>query len=246
MENSFKKITNSKFVIIWVSLISIGIFIGSIFIANPISNILINDYGIDFNTKQSIFKITILIISVISMLILNKGNLKEFGFKKPKPISYFKLTWLTAVVVIPSIIISAVLFLGVMDTLFPQKGLNKIIPEKNFLTTIVTIWFLSSFSETILTRGLFQSMLKNLKQIKFMRLSLPVILTGIFFGLLHTSLFFAGKSIWFTAFIVSFTTSTGVLAAYYREKSDSIIPAFLVHLLANIIGAIPLILKMLR
>ncbi len=191
------------------------------------TKVLINDFGIDFNTRQSVFKIVMLVISIIIMLLLNNGSLKDFGFTKPKTINYFRLVWLTIVVNVLSVLISSIIFLGVLNYFFPQDGLNYMVSEKNILTTIVTIWLLSSLSETVLTRGLFQSFLRNLKYIKFFKLSLPVILTGLYFGLLHITVFFAGKSIWFTFQLFFITSCTGIVAAYYREKSDSIFPAFL-------------------
>ncbi len=244
MENSFKKMTHTRLVILWAFIISFGVFVASQFIAAPIAKVLINDFGIDFNTRQSVFKIVMLVISIIIMLLLNNGSLKDFGFTKPKTINYFRLVWLTIVVNVLSVLISSIVFLGVLNYFFPQDGLNYMVSEKNILTTIVTIWLLSSLSETVLTRGLFQSFLRNLKYIKFFKLSLPVILTGLYFGLLHITVFFAGKSIWFTFQLFFITSCTGIVAAYYREKSDSIFPAFLVHVLANVVGSVPLFLEM--
>jgi membrane protease YdiL (CAAX protease family) len=62
------------------------------------------------------------------------------------------------------------------------------------------------------------------------------------FGSMHLSLLVAGRNIWFVMHIVLFTTSIGILAAWYREKTNSIIPAFLVHLISNILGSLPLLI----
>jgi len=42
-----------------------------------------------------------------------------------------------------------------------------------------------------------------------------------------------------------FTKIIGSLAAYYREKSNSLILAFIVHFMANVVGSLPLIFKLL-
>ncbi len=242
MTNTFQKITQSRFSLIIAFVLAIGIYIASQFIMRPIAEMLINDFQIDFNTRQSTLKIVILILSIAAMLILNKGSLKEFGFTKPKPINYYKLILITVVVVMVTLL-AGIIFIVLSHNLSSQaEGINKIDSKETILTTIVTIWFLSSISETILTRGLFQSMLINLKHIRFLKLSLPVILTALLFGLLHATALFAGKSIWFTLFLVFTTSCMGLVAAYYREKSDSIIPAFLVHILANALGSVPQLL----
>ena len=47
------------------------------------------------------------------------------------------------------------------------------------------------------------------------------------------------------SFIVFNTTVIGLLAAFYREKSESLIPPVIIHFLANAVGSAPLIIKML-
>ncbi len=74
---------------------------------------------------------------------------------------------------------------------------------------------------------------------------MPVIISGLFFGAMHLSLLFVGMGHWFVSFIVFNTTVIGLIAAYYREKSDSIIPPIIIHFTANVVGSIPIIIILL-
>jgi len=106
--------------------------------------------------------------------------------------------------------------------------------DSNLFLSIV-IW--SSFAEEIYTRGLFQSLLGDLRKYKILKLSIPVWLSGLTFGLLHLSVYSTGK-LYFTLYIVTQATILGIWAAYCREKYNSIYIAMFVHFLANLIGII--------
>jgi membrane protease YdiL (CAAX protease family) len=58
----------------------------------------------------------------------------------------------------------------------------------------------------------------------------------LFFGAMHLVLLLAGADIQTTAIIVIFTFSLGLLAGHQRAKSGSLIPAIVLHALANVGG----------
>ena len=87
---------------------------------------------------------------------------------------------------------------------------------------ILTVWIWSSICEEVLTRGLIQGFMKYQTNIKFLKLSLPVWISGIFFGAMHLLLLKMNMDIWLVSFIVFNTTTVGLLAAYYREKTNCI------------------------
>ena len=65
-------------------------------------------------------------------------------------------------------------------------------------------------------------------------LSLPVIVSGLFFGLMHiVAIPMMGPM------VVVFTSFAGCVAAYYREQTGSLIPAILIHAFFNIGGMLP-------
>jgi len=184
-------------------------------------------------------------LSIITILIINKGSLSRYGFRKPESTNYLKLTLMAVGIALGAMIVGGVVFMGILSNVFPTEN-TTVFPEANSLIErIITVWIISSISEEILVRGLVQSFMDGLKQRKLFGLSLPVIVSGLFFGAMHLALLKAGMGHWFVGFIVFFTTSIGILAAYYREKSNSLIPPILVHVIANIVGSLPLLVKMI-
>ena len=196
----------------------------------------------NFYEKSSVLKFYILILSIITILFLNKGSLKNYGFNLSKNTNYFKMTLISIGVIIASMMIGGILFIGILSHLFPTENTNVLPKNESLLEMILTIWIWSSICEEVLVRGLMQSFMNNLKNIKLFKLSLPVIISGLFFGSIHLSLLSGNMGIWYVCFIVFNTTIIGLLTAFYREKSESLISPILIHILANVIGSIPMIL----
>ncbi len=194
----------------------------------------------DFDYESSLYKLFMIIFSFAIMFAIPGYSLKDFGFRKPEKVNYFKIFWLTLVIVVGGLFIFGFLYMGVLQNLFGDGGEPSIgfDTEQSFISVVLLIWIWSSITEEIYMRGLFQSLLDNLKKYKFIRLSAAVWISGIAFGLLHLSLY-NGGNLFFTLFIVTQATILGVLAAYYREKTKSIYIAILIHILANIYGSVP-------
>lgn len=211
--------------------------------SRPLVGIIDNQSSGTFYLQNVIFKFFVLIYSVLTILIVNKWSLKNYGFKQAENISYGKFILSATGITIASLIVGAIIFMGVLNHMFPT-GNSKILPvPDSILQMILTIWVWSTICEEVLVRGLVQGYMQHLSAIKISRLSLPVIVSGLFFGAMHLSLINAGMGAWFVAFTVFNTTVIGLVAAYYREKSGSLVPAILVHFIANVVGAIPLIIK---
>jgi len=223
-------------------LIAIILILAVRFLSKGITGLLSNwinsNYTIEFKFESSLYKFLELFFSLLIMLIIPGYTLRDFGFRKPKKIKYFRIIWLTFAVVIGGMMVFGSLYMGLLNSLFgggmePLAGMGG---NQSFLTVLLTIWILSSIAEEIYARGLFQSLLDKLKKYRFLKLSLPVWFSGIAFGLLHISIYEPGR-IFFTLFVVSQAMALGVLAAYYREKSMSLYPAIMVHILGNIYGS---------
>lgn len=199
---------------------------------------------LNFYTKNTVYKFYILLLSILFIFALNNGSLKSYGFNVAKNTNYLKMSALTIGVTLGSMFIGGILFMGILNHFFPATNTTGFPKNESILQMILTIWLWSSICEEVLVRGLLQGFIKHFKHIKIARLSLPVLISGFFFGSMHLSLLNAGMGHWFVCVIVLNTTAIGLLAAYYREKSDSLIPPILIHILANVVGSMPIIFQM--
>ncbi|MBN1990661.1 MAG: CPBP family intramembrane metalloprotease [Bacteroidales bacterium] len=200
-------------------------------------------WEMSFYIKNAIYKLYMLILSVTTILLVNKGNLNGYGFNRAQNIKYPIVTLKVIGITFASMIFGGILFMGILNNTFPTGNSTAFPEHRSIPEMILTVWIWSSLCEEVFVRGFFQGFIQQWKHLKFLKLSLPVILSGLAFGAMHLSLLKAGMGMWFVAFIVFNTTIIGLLAAYYREKTDSIIPAFWVHFIANVVGASPLIIK---
>lgn len=171
------------------------------------------------------------ILSLLIILLLTKGKIAGYGFTGGK----FRLTGKIFWWVFPMAIISVIGFIASRSggPAKPGLGLSPI-------QSIVFIWFYASVCEEIFTRGLLQSFLSPLTRYginlsKRLRLSLPVLFSGVYFGLMHIVVIHKmGPP------VIVFTTLLGLVAGYYREKTESLIPAIIIHALFNVGGMLPM------
>jgi membrane protease YdiL (CAAX protease family) len=247
MNTIIKRIqNNTTLTILTTLLIGITIFLTSFFL-NDITLPYIKKYfELNLYSENTVFKFYILILSIFTILILNNGSLKNYGFNTTKNINYFKMSLISVGIIIGSIIVGAIIFMAILNNIFPSENTKLFSKPNSLIELILTIWIWSSICEEVLVRGLMQSFMNHLKSIKVFRLSLPVIISGLFFGAMHLSLLNSKMNIWFVCLTVFNTSIIGILAAFYREKSDSLIPPVLIHIIANVIGSIPLIILLIN
>ena len=171
------------------------------------------------------------ISSILVIGLLSKGNLTEYGFTRGK----FQLTGGIFLWIIPTTILSTLGFIASRSGVELKSGLG-FTP----LQTIIFVWIYATVSEEIFTRGLLQSFLSPLTPYgislsKGLRLSLPVIFSGLYFGMMHIV---AIKKMGPPVIVLS--SMLGIVAGYYREKTGSLIPALIIHALFNIGGSLPM------
>lgn len=171
-----------------------------------------------------------IVLSLILTLLLARGRFGPYGFRIPKPIGWWALVLWTCGIFAATHLIS--ILLDVPEIAF--------MAESTLLEDVVLVWFWASIGEEVLTRGWMQGYLEPLRpyaiSIGSIRLSLPVIFCAAFFGAMHLGLFTMGaaaSSVW-TIVVSAFLI--GLVAGYYREKSESLIPAYVAHALANVTG----------
>ena len=170
---------------------------------------------------------TMLVLSILVILALSIGKISTYGFKLSKNIQLKRILLLG-------------LSLGVIGTLVQSQ-----IPDKSpafmknftFPQIVIFIWIYASISEEILTRGLIQGYLAPLSKYRFTVskscISLPMLVSALFFASMHLALLTMGMASVKVYIIVLFGFILGIIAGYYREKTESLIPAIIVHMLAN-------------
>lgn len=172
-----------------------------------------------------------LILSFVAILILSKGRIGDYGFARPDGMQFWK-------VVLFSLPIS--LAAGVILKLLPQSG-NPLEGVFTVPQVILFVWIYASICEETFTRGLIQGFLSPLSRhrvkIRGLELSLPVLVGAGIFGLMHVPLLQAGMGPWPVSVIVLFAFLLGIIAGYHREKTGSLVPAVIVHLLFNVGGS---------
>lgn len=228
--------------IICVSLIAWTVFHAAGVLKNFSGTLLPDWLSADANSMGAIFKTFLALLSILIMLILPGRKLPDYGLCLPQRINYLKLAGITIAATIGGLLILAPLYMGILSHLFKVKMQGGFDMGGSFWIMIIGVWFWSSITEEIYNRGLLQTLLQGLEKYRFLSLSLTVWISALLFGAAHFSVFKISSSPFFVMFIVSNTTILGLIAARYREKTGSILPAIFAHILANIAGSLPSIL----
>ena len=174
----------------------------------------------------------ILIISILLIFLFSKKQVIDFKIGKVKLKQLFRPVGIT-------------IFLLILRHLIPLIAGNEGHPlavSMSLLQQLIFIVFLASLSEELLFRGFLQNMLSPLKSygVNFFnaRLSLPVIISGVLFGLMHFAMIGTGASFSFVIQIVISGMFLGMIAGYFQEKHNNFTFAFIVHMTANLSGLI--------
>jgi membrane protease YdiL (CAAX protease family) len=160
-------------------------------------------------------QLVIFLFSSILIFIFNKKGIIDFNIKK---ISLKQ-------VITPILIV--VIFLTIVELIFQQlfDSSNKHtgnIPTLSITEQFFTVVLFASISEELLFRGFLQNMLAPIKTYGInlfkIKLSLPVIISGILFGIIHFALMSFGASFPYTLTIVLSAIVLGMIAGYFQEK----------------------------
>ncbi|MCP4545575.1 MAG: CPBP family intramembrane metalloprotease [bacterium] len=197
-----------------------------------------------------------LVFSLAAMLIIGKGDLRRFGFKGVRLSQLAKPVLITIACQVALFVIAMIamsVFGGPGGEMSGASGPPPVDgpgpgPDemsgpmgKGFLSTILSVWIYASIIEEVFYRGLCQSLLAKYQGITFplfrARISLPVAVFALLFGLGHLCLLSMFGGMFLVLIIVSCIV-LGLIAGYYREKTGSLIPAIVVHSTANIVGAV--------
>lgn len=181
--------------------------------------------------STSLFQVLMAIIAIGLMLILGKGSLSGFGFRLPSRISWLRL-------VLAVFIAEAAVSLAFLPA--PQEGPGHFAEDFSLVQTVIGVLVIASLCEEILTRGLLMGVLAPLADRGVggarLRVSLPVIVAALYFAAMHVPLLIMGIDTWLGIQILISTFLLGLIAGYYRERSRSLLPAYVAHMLANVFG----------
>lgn len=170
-----------------------------------------------------------LVLSIAAIALISKGRLDLYGFTK----GAYKFSPRILLWVLPMAVIS---FVGALAS--PH---GRAFIELTKAQTIVFVWVYASICEETLVRGLLQTLLSRTAKAGAAAgrwLSMPVVVSGLFFGAMHITLV---KQIGHAAVpAILMATFLGLVAARYREKTGSLLPAIIVHALFNIGSMLPL------
>lgn len=187
---------------------------------------------IDFLPIGFSVQFVILLFSSILIYFFNKKGIIDFNIGKvnAKQIIYAILLPVVLVILNESIII-----------LRGNEG-HPAIDSMSNMQIFFIIVLLASLSEELLFRGFLQNMLEPIKSLGIrilkIKLSLPVIISGILFGLMHFGMMSMGASFDFAIQIVIAAMIMGMIAGYYQEKYNNFSYAIIVHVTSNFVGFI--------
>jgi membrane protease YdiL (CAAX protease family) len=180
---------------------------------------------------------TMLSASLALAAWLSRGRLSKYGFRMAR---FGQLGGTLLSGAIAAIAVHA-LRIGVSSVL-PDVGGHPSVAGASFGHTVITIWILASTSEEVLHRGLIQSFLDPLRcrgvTLPGVRLTLPVVVGAVLFGTTHIMLLTLGATGVYVGLVVGSAIVLGLVAGYWRERTGSLVPAILVHVLFNVTGEV--------
>lgn len=174
----------------------------------------------------SIFFLQSIYLGVVLVFIAlySHGKFADFGFTRGS----FRITWRFFAWLLP------VIAIGIVGATVARHGASIKLPfGLSKLQSIAFVWIYSSFCEEVLTRGFLQTLLDRF--LGKARFKTTILLSGAFFGAMHLlAVHEMGPG------VVVFATYLGLIAAYYRQKTSSLLPAMLMHVLFNVCSNAPL------
>jgi membrane protease YdiL (CAAX protease family) len=181
----------------------------------------------------------ILLLSVVIIMTRGKGRFKDFGFSLPQSL-HLRLTAPLALTF--GVAATSILLLSTSG----DEG-NPLLSNLSWLEKIVLIWICASVCEEVLFRGVAQTNLSTWTNgrtfdLLGVRIGLGSLMAAVLFAVDHlATMLILGTGVVTTVVITLFAFVTGVTAGYSRDKSNSLIPAIVVHMLANVGAALPAI-----
>jgi membrane protease YdiL (CAAX protease family) len=167
----------------------------------------------------------------IGLMLIDRRRLARFGFRLSRS---WPLDWVIGIAIGGAIgaLGSAVIVLT------PAKGMG-FLQDQSFWQIVLGVWIVSSIAEEIFVRGLVQSWMTDRGGVRLgrFRISTAVLASGLLFGSMHLPIVRMGVDVWTVCIVFAFTTSLGIAAAWYRQRTGSLLLPIALHMAGNIGGA---------
>jgi membrane protease YdiL (CAAX protease family) len=191
-------------------------------------------------TNGDVIQLVFFCTSLALMVAFTRGHPSAYGLRGTRPREIGR------VLVVAGSFAAAIGVLSAVGSVAGSTGGGGPSPAaRSFPKVLLSIWIVASVSEEMLFRGFLQSFLGPLRAHGFRflgrRVSLPVTVAAIGFGLIHLGLLGSAPRPMVATVVVT-ATILGFVAGYYREKTGSVVPAIVAHFVFNALGSgIPMI-----
>ena len=207
------------------------------------------------NIKVHIISLLILFFIIISSSIINEVIVSNFQFLPSGFFTQFSFILFSLILIkfynfeikyflsipnffkiLPFIFIFIFGILFILDVIIPNFNSDSIlnIPTKE----LVTILLINCFGEEFLFRGFLQNYYSDFKKYQFdlfkTKISYPVFISGLFFGLMHFAIISTGVDFISASKIVISATCVGLFSGYYYEKYNTLFAPIIIHFTCNI------------
>jgi membrane protease YdiL (CAAX protease family) len=196
----------------------------------------------DWLTRTDVTQLVFLVGSAAAMLALGRDDPAAYGLLRARWKDTGRAVAVSAVTSLGVLVLTMI----VVSAFGPPQGEHVGMNLGPFAKVVVSVWLLASVAEEMLFRGLLLGALSSLRErgwrLARWRISLPVTVAAVAFGLIHLGLLrVVGSPMAYL--IVVMATLVGLIAGHYREKTGSIVPAIAVHMTFNVVaGGIPMLL----
>jgi len=197
-----------------------------IFFALSVSvSTVVNAMGFEgFATRQIALKLAMVIVSLVLMALIGRDR-RTWGFVAPREWFLSTMLPICGAGMLGALATATILGLG----LPPLAGLS----ELSVPTLVLVIWFGSTIAEEIFVRGLIQGWMQPLTAGEH---GGRVLASGILFGAMHLGLFAGDTDARTAVTIVVATTLLGLICAWSRERSGSLVGPLTAHFAFNACG----------
>lgn len=185
----------------------------------------------EFIVDSVVFQSCILLASISAIFLLKNSVNYRIAWPRIRHILKPIVFAIGATVVISILTAVATKLLGQKPEGHP------LLLEMSPLQVFIFVFIYASIAEELLFRGFLMNIMSPLKEMGITlfkrKISLPVIVSAVLFGLAHLILIVSGAELFFLIRVVLFATILGLLAGYYQEKYTNNAYAIIVHMSAN-------------
>ena len=187
---------------------------------------------------------SMLLLSCTLIWYFHSKRMIKFILAGISPKVFFRIIATSVVAFIAVNVLSVVVF-----KIFHISVQEKANPFLNFtlFQYFAFVFIFASIAEEFLFRGFLLNMIEPLKNrgisLLKVRLTAPVMISGVLFGMAHFILLTSTASIPFVFRIVFLTTTIGIIAGYFQEKyENNTLVAIVIHMTVNALGMIGLLI----